>query len=184
MSRSPWATAASRSSWLSSKPGAPQRIRSWPKQPLGQRSACRHHERSEARTGRPSKQNGLPASGRPFRLLSCDGLGAADNVGRIQSLRTLLTLELHSLTFIQRLVPILLNRREVHKHIFAGGALDESITLCSVNPLHNALLFHGRLLSPLVCRRPANHPLKTRKAAGVRDAGQLLFLKCECGTAK
>src|ERR1700748_1826812 len=32
--------------------------------------------------------------------------------------------------------------------------------------------------------RPANHPLKTRKAAGVQDAGQLLFLKCECGTAK
>jgi hypothetical protein len=72
----------------------------------------------------------------------------------------------------------------VHKNIFASGALDESITFCSVKPLHNALLFHGRLLSPLVCRRPANHPLKTRKAAGVKDAGQLLFPKSQCGTAK
>jgi hypothetical protein len=39
----------------------------------------------------------------------------------------------------------------VHKNILAGGALDEPITLCSVKPLHNALLFHGRLLSPRVC---------------------------------
>jgi hypothetical protein len=28
------------------------------------------------------------------------------------------------------------------EHIFAGGALDESIALCSVKPLHSSLLSH------------------------------------------
>jgi len=58
--------------------------------------------------------------------------------------------ELHGLALIERAVSILLNRGEMDEHIFAGGALDESIALCSVKPLHNALLFHGRLLSPLL----------------------------------
>jgi hypothetical protein len=50
----------------------------------------------------------------------------------------------------------------VYKHIFAGGALDEPISFCSVKPLHNALLFHGRLLSPLLVWRPAVTPQNTK----------------------
>jgi hypothetical protein len=53
----------------------------------------------------------------------------------------------------------------VYKHIFAGGALDKPISLCSVKPLHNALLFHERLLSPLLMWlmwRPAITPENTK----------------------
>src|SRR5882762_7468528 len=66
----------------------------------------------------------------------------ANDVRRLEPLRALEQIELHSFAFIERAVSILLNRREMDEHVLAGGALDKAITLCSVKPLHSSLLSH------------------------------------------
>jgi hypothetical protein len=71
------------------------------------------------------------------------GLGS-DDVCRLKALGALKQIELHGLTFIQRAVAVLLDGGEVHEHIFARGALDESITLRPVEPLHCTFLSHGK----------------------------------------
>jgi len=68
----------------------------------------------------------------------------ADDVGCLKAFGALEQVELHGLTLIERAVPVLLDRREVHEHIFPRGALDESISLRPVEPLHCTFLSHGK----------------------------------------
>ena len=68
----------------------------------------------------------------------------ADDVSRLEALGPLQQVELHGLTFIERAVAVLLDRGEVHEHIFPRGALDESISLRPVKPLDCTFLSHGK----------------------------------------
>jgi hypothetical protein len=64
------------------------------------------------------------------------------NILGLQSLRSLLHLELHLQAFFQRSVTAHLNRCEVNKNVIAVGALDESITLGGVKPFHGTFFSH------------------------------------------
>src|SRR5271167_4080285 len=81
-------------------------------------------------------------------------------VARLEAFRAFEQIELDSLAFIQRAVAVLLDGREMHEDILAGGALDESVALRPVEPLHSTLLSHKEspfasslriILSSLVC---------------------------------
>jgi len=69
------------------------------------------------------------------------GLEASD-VRCLETLRSLGDFEFNGLTLVQRLVAIGQNRREVNENIFAGLALNESESLCSIEPLYCSLFFH------------------------------------------
>jgi hypothetical protein len=64
----------------------------------------------------------------------------ADDVLGLKTLRSLLHFKFNRLAFIQTLVTVSLDRREVHEHIFTGLALDETIAFCRVEPLDCTLL--------------------------------------------
>jgi hypothetical protein len=65
----------------------------------------------------------------------------ADDVLSLKTFRSLLDFEFHCLAFVERLVPFRLDRREVHENVFTGLALNETKTLCCVEPLHCTLFF-------------------------------------------
>src|SRR5580692_3737578 len=69
-------------------------------------------------------------------------LGNTQYVGRAQALGALLALELHRFTLVQGLVSLFLNRGKVNEHIFPARTLNESVSLCPVEPLHYALFLH------------------------------------------
>jgi hypothetical protein len=80
------------------------------------------------------------------------GLEAYD-VLSLQALRALADFKLHSLALIQTTVSICLYGRVVYEYIFTGLALDESIALAGVEPLHSSLFLHffGPSLSSMSC---------------------------------
>ena len=86
-------------------------------------------------------KNPLHTSERVCELVGEILCGAYD-VARLEALRAFQQIELDGLTFIQRAVAVLLDGREMHEHILAGGALDESVSLRPVEPLHSTLLSH------------------------------------------
>ena len=63
------------------------------------------------------------------------------DVGRLQAFGPGHDVEFDRLALVQRLVSIRLNRREVHEDIFSRLALDESIALACIKPLHSSLFF-------------------------------------------
>src|ERR1700751_28324 len=76
-------------------------------------------------------------------------LRCADYIARLEPLWPLEQIELDRLTFIQRTVSVLLDGGEMNEHVLTSGALDESVSLRPVEPLHSTLLSHKELLSPL-----------------------------------
>jgi len=66
---------------------------------------------------------------------------AADDVRRLQTFGALEQLELYNLAFVEGAISVLLDHGEMDEHVFAGGALDESVSFGSVKPLHCTLLF-------------------------------------------
>src|SRR6266496_2030619 len=60
----------------------------------------------------------------------------------LQTLGSLLHLEFHLRAFIQGSVAVRLDSRKMNEHVIAAGTLDESISLGSIKPLHNAFFFH------------------------------------------
>src|SRR5208282_2935672 len=64
------------------------------------------------------------------------------DVACLEALGAFEQVELDGLAFIQRAVAVLLDGREMHEDILAGGALDESVSLRPVEPLHSTLLSH------------------------------------------
>ena len=79
------------------------------------------------------------------------------NVFSLKALRSLANLELHKLTFIQRLISIHLNRRKVHEHILTRLPLDESETFRRIKPLHHSL-FSCQFFAPLSVMSPISLP--------------------------
>src|ERR1700730_5374043 len=79
------------------------------------------------------------------RLHHCECRGGglqSVHVLSLQTLGTLLDLELNLRSFIQTPVTVSLDGREMHEYIVATGALDESIAFGSVKPLHSTFFFH------------------------------------------
>src|ERR1700722_16705838 len=66
----------------------------------------------------------------------------AGDVRSLQALRPGGYFELNSLTFVQRLVAVSLNRGEMNEDILTGLALDETEALASIEPLYCSLFFH------------------------------------------
>jgi len=71
---------------------------------------------------------------------------------RVQALGPLLQLELDRLAFVQRTIPIRLDRGKMNKDIFTGRALYESVPFCPVEPLDYTFFFH--------CHSPYELPIK------------------------
>src|SRR5215469_2289355 len=89
----------------------------------------------------------------PARWKGASGSGLASAANYVRCLKAfgpLQQVELDGLTFVQCAVAIFLNRREVDENVLARRPLDESISFCPVKPLYSTLLYHGKLLSPLV----------------------------------
>src|SRR5205823_5988881 len=59
----------------------------------------------------------------------------AADVFRLQSLRSLLDVELHPLPLVQRAVTLRLNGSVMHEHVFTGITLDEAVPFIVVEPL-------------------------------------------------
>ena len=74
---------------------------------------------------------------------NCSQLLCPDDVSCLKAFGAFEQVELHGFTFIQRSVAVLLDCGEVDEHIFPRGALDESISLRPVEPLHCTFLSHG-----------------------------------------
>ena len=66
----------------------------------------------------------------------------AGHVLRLQALRALADFKFNGLSFVERFVSIHLNRGEMDENILAGLALDESVALAGVEPLHCSLFLH------------------------------------------
>jgi hypothetical protein len=66
----------------------------------------------------------------------------AYDVLRLKAFGAFLDLKLDGLTLIQSLVAVGLNGRKVNENILAGLALNESVSLAGVEPLHSSLFFH------------------------------------------
>ena len=71
-------------------------------------------------------------------LTTWRGSNSAD-VRSLQSLGAPGDFKLHSLTFVQRFVPLGLNRREVDENVLAGLALNKTETFAGVKPLYCSL---------------------------------------------
>src|SRR4029434_10820112 len=67
------------------------------------------------------------------------------HVGRLEPFGALADSELNGLTFVERLVALFLNRTMVNEYVGSRTALDETIALLIVKPLHYALFFHAFL---------------------------------------
>lgn len=66
----------------------------------------------------------------------------ANYVERVEALGTLLTLKIHRVSLVQGFEATLLNRREMHKNIFAGRALDETVPFGAIKPFHYTTFSH------------------------------------------
>src|SRR5208283_4899338 len=102
------------------------------------------------------------------------GLGA-DYVAGLKAFGAFEQIELHGLTLVERAIAVLLNGGEMYENILTRGALDETISLRPVEPLHSSLLSHGktpfawslRISSPGVPDvAPANRGTPSRKSGG------------------
>jgi hypothetical protein len=67
----------------------------------------------------------------------------AGDVRCLQPLGAGSNFELNRLAFVQRFVPLRLNRGEVDEDVLAGLALDEPESLAGIEPLYCSLFFHG-----------------------------------------
>ena len=66
----------------------------------------------------------------------------ADYVERVEAFWTLLALEIYRVSLVQCLETTLLNRRKMHKNIFASRALDEAVPFGAVKPFHYTTFSH------------------------------------------
>ena len=80
---------------------------------------------------------GVPA--RDFKQKS--GLESL-NVGSLQTLGAADHLKLNGLTLVERAIAVRLNSGEMDENVLASLALDETIALAGIEPLHCTLFFH------------------------------------------
>ena len=64
------------------------------------------------------------------------------NVGSLQTLGAADHLKLNGLTLVERAIAVRLNSGEMDENVLASLALDETIALAGIEPLHCTLFFH------------------------------------------
>src|SRR5207248_5831319 len=158
------------------------------RRPRGCRSAALRGARSRPRSGRgapapprakhrPSRSpfgppliTKRPPFGGLYHSVPKGKLDRLDVRG-LSALGALHDLELNTLTFGQRLVTLLGDRREVHEDVFATLTLDEPIALLVREPLHGAL---SQRLPPSKTRDgPGTEPpLRIQRPESSSDAGE------------
>jgi hypothetical protein len=69
-------------------------------------------------------------------------LRSAHHVGRAKAFGALLALELDGLALVQSFITLFLNRGKVDKDILSARPLNETVSLCPIEPFHNALFLH------------------------------------------
>src|SRR5208337_4287203 len=89
-----------------------------------------------------AKQKTLPTDPRGFANWLGKFLCRAHHVACLKALRAFEQIELDGLAFVQRAVAVLLDGRKMHEHVLARGALDESVSLRPIEPLHSTLFSH------------------------------------------
>jgi hypothetical protein len=89
----------------------------------------------------PEKKEG-PLRG-PLFVSGFGGKNLCSNyVLGLQTLWSLLHLELHLRAFIQRTITVRLDRRKVNEYVVAARTLDKSVAFGGVKPLHNTFFLH------------------------------------------
>jgi hypothetical protein len=78
----------------------------------------------------------------PTLVALCALLLIAHYVEGVQALGTLLALKIDRIPLIQDLEATLLNRREMHKYVFASGTLNETVSFSAIEPLHYTTFSH------------------------------------------
>ena len=105
----------------------------------------------------------------------------ADDVARLKAFGAFEQIELHGLTLVQRAIAVLLNRGEMYENVLPRGALDKTISLRPVEPLHCSLLSHKtpplslRIRSldfPIVAPRERSSPLERASETRLRVSVQ------------
>ena len=79
--------------------------------------------------------------------------GAAYHVRGVEPFGSLLAFELDRIAFVQRLVSVLLDGREVHEYILTSGTLDKTVSFRSVEPLDYAIFLQANSLSTSIDHR-------------------------------
>src|SRR5208282_2030954 len=136
-SASPWRGSKKSSQFAQplsspSKPVLGGEFFGWPKAELGR--IAESPRRRTTKNPLDGKREGLRTGWR--------SLCRAHNVAGLEAFRPFQQVKLDGLAFIQRSVSVLLDGGEMYEDILARGALDESITLRPVEPLHSTLLSH------------------------------------------
>jgi hypothetical protein len=90
---------------------------------------------------RPAKKKRPPLREAPGLFVNRPKLRLAHVLG-LQSLGTLLHLELHLRTFVQATVAVGLDGGKVNEHIVAARSLDKSIAFGGIEPLHDTFFPH------------------------------------------
>ena len=92
----------------------------------------------------------------------------------LQALRPLLYLEGYPRALVERTVSASRNRGEVDENIVPTLALNESKSLCGVEPLHSPCFFHKQLL---LCDLTPDVSIESGTAVGIKDskAGPAVF---------
>lgn len=76
----------------------------------------------------------------------------ANDIDCVQAFRALLALKIDRISLIQCLEAALLNRGEMHKYIFASGALDKAVSLGTIKPFHYTTFSHRYFPSSIIFR--------------------------------
>jgi hypothetical protein len=76
----------------------------------------------------------------------------ANYIKRVETLWALLTLKIYRVSLIQGFETTLLNRREMHKNIFASRALNETVPFGAIKPLHYTTFSHKYSPSLIIFR--------------------------------
>src|ERR1700688_4390232 len=102
----------------------------------------------------------------------------ADDICRLEALGALQQIKLHGLTLVERAVAVLLNSGEVHEYIFSRGALDESISLRPVKPLHCTFLSHGK--TPFTIAKNILRHSRSSPPVGRKPPSEIAGRTCGC----
>jgi len=101
----------------------------------------------------------------------------ANYVERVEPLRALLALKIYRVSLVQCLETTLLYRREMHKNIFASGALDEAVSLGAIKPFHYTTFSHRYSPSWIIFRMRLWEGWRGRSANCESAKKRLLFIQ-------
>jgi len=96
-----------------------------------------------SRRGNRNKLKNPPAGTGGFLKIVPQVWLCADHVGRLEAFRAFQKIKFYGFALVQGAIAVLLDCGKVYEHIFPGRALDKSISLRPIEPLHSTFLSHG-----------------------------------------